>query len=93
MRTVLVVQAIATGLYLFISMVDGIVARLLSDPRGYYVMVTPYINLSQIIHAFQTSLTLPTMSSLYTMSVFEILILANIVVAFRSGRGFIRTKA
>lgn len=76
---VLVVQLLATGLYLFIALAESIVVGILQDPNGFWMAssVSSYFSLFQ-------SLTLGTLSALYTLSMFEVLIFANIVMIYQS---------
>ena len=83
MKLVLALQGLATGLYLFISMVEGIATSIVSNPQGYYVVPTPYVNLHQILNLFTSTFSLASMSSVYTISVFEILIFARIVTVHK----------
>jgi hypothetical protein len=84
-------QGLATGLYLFISLVEGIAKSVVSNPQGYYVVPTPYINLHLILNLFSSTFALATMSSVYTISVFEVLIFARIMAVYRRNQARART--
>jgi hypothetical protein len=87
LKRIFILQGVVTALYLLISAADGIITTITKNPQGYFVVPTSYINLSQIIHLFNTTLTLPAVSSVYTISVFEILILTEILYAYRRSKG------
>ncbi len=87
MKRIFILQGVTTALYLLISAADGIITAITRNPQGYFVIPIPYINLSQILNLFNTTLTLPAISSVYTISVFEILILTEILYAHRRSKG------
>jgi hypothetical protein len=76
-------QLIITAAYLFIASGDGIVQRLVNDPQGYYIVQNPYI--TQTFSFFQ-KYTLNVSSAIYTISVFEVLIMVEIAATYVSLR-------
>jgi hypothetical protein len=93
LKRIFILQGVATALYLLISAADGIITAITKNPQGYFVVPIPYINLNQVLNLFNTTLTLPAMSSLYTISVFEILILTEIIYAYRRAKGASRPES
>jgi hypothetical protein len=87
LKRIFILQGVATALYLLLSTADGIITAITRNPQRYFVVPTPYINLNQILQLFNTAFTLPVMSSVYTISVFEILILTEILYAYRRSKG------
>ena len=74
-RFVFNIQLSATALYLLIATAQAIVSALAHNPNGYYIAVHSVV--PEVFGFFKT-FTLPQTSALYTISVFEVLIFADI---------------
>jgi hypothetical protein len=72
------IQLLSTGLYLFIAFAESIVVGISHSPNGWVdSSMTYYFQLFQ-------NMTLSSLSALYTLSMFETLIIANIMLIYHS---------